>query len=92
MQTFHNHLPQINYNKSICLSYKFRTNISNIESRIGEDRTNKNRRFDLDLRNLDFNAGFPPRQPLFKYNDEHILVGSSRSFWSRFMSTRYTFT
>ena len=60
--------------------------------RIGEDRTKQNRCFDFDLRNLDFNAGFPPRQPLFKYNDNHILVGYSRSFWLRFMSTRYPFT
>ena len=63
-------------------------NSSNLETRIREGRTNQNRRFDSDLRNLDFNAGFPPYQPLFKYNDNHILVGYSRSFWSGFMSTR----
>ena len=39
----------------------------------------KNRLFDSNLRNLDFNAGFPPRHPLFKYNDNHILVSYSRS-------------
>ena len=76
-------------NKSICFSYAFRANISNLETRIGEDRTNQNRRFDSDLWNLDFNAGFPPHQRLFKYNDNHILVGYSRSFWSGFMSTQY---
>ena len=72
---------------SICFSYAFRKNSSNLETRIGEDRTNQNRCFDSDLRNLEFNAGFPPHQPLFKYNDNHILVGYSRSFWSGFMST-----
>ena len=51
--------------------------------RIGEDRTNQNRRFDSDLRSLDFNVGFPPRQPLFKYNGNHILVVYSRSFFVR---------
>ena len=48
--------------------------------RIGEDRTNQNRCFDFDLQNLEFNAGFPPRQLLFKYNDNHILVGYFRNF------------
>ena len=62
------------------LFYAFRTNSSNLETRIGEDRTNQNRRFDSDLRNLDFNTGFPPSQPLFKYNDNHISVGYTRSF------------
>ena len=78
--------------KSICFSYAFRANISNIETRIGEDGTNQNRCFDSDLRNLDFNAGFPPHQPLFKYIDNHILVDYSRSFLSGFMSIRYPFT
>ena len=91
LKTFQNQFLQINLNNSICFSYAFRTNSSNLETRIGEDRTNQNRRFDSDLRNLDFNTGFPPRQPLFKYNDNHILVGYSRSFWSGFMSTRYPF-
>ena len=54
--------------------------------------TNQNRHFHSDLQNLDFNAGYLPLQPLFKYNDNHILVGYSRSFLSRFMSTRYPFT
>ena len=89
MQTFHNHFFEINEINSICFSYAFRTNSSNLEMRIGDDRTNQNRRFDSNLWNLDFNAGFPPRQPLLKYNDNHILVGYSRSFWSGFMSTRY---
>ena len=55
--------------------------------RIGEDRTNQNRRFDSDLQNLNFNVGFPPHHPLFKYNDNHILVGYFRSFSLGFIST-----
>ena len=51
--------------------------------KIGEDRTNQKRRFDSDLWNLDFNAGFPSHHPLFKYNDNHILVGYSRSFFGQ---------
>ena len=87
----------INFFKSIktiqyAFFYAFRTNSSNLETRIEEDRTNQNRRFDSDLQNVDFNADLPPRHPLFKYNDNHILVGYSRSFWSGFMSTRYPFT
>ena len=39
MQTFHSQLPQIIKNKSICFSYTFRINISNLETGIGEDRT-----------------------------------------------------
>ena len=89
LQIFHNQFLQINYNNSICFSYAFIINRSNLETRIGEDRTNQNRRFDSGLRNLDFNAGFPLGQPLFKYNDNRILGGYSRSFWSEFMSTRY---
>ena len=59
----------------------------NLKRGIEVGRTNQNRRFDSDLQNLDFNAGFPPCQPLFKYSDNHTLVGYSRSFWSGFMST-----
>ena len=80
MQTFHNHFSQINKNNSICFSYAFRTNSSNLKTRIGEDGTNQNCRFDSNLRNLDFNVNFPPRQPLFKYNDNHILVVILRVF------------
>ena len=61
--------------------YAFRTNSSNLETIIGKDITNQNRHFDSDLQNLNFDVGFPPRQPLFKNNDNHILVGYSSSFW-----------
>ena len=80
MQTFHNHFSQIN---SICFSYVFRTNSSNLETRIGEDRTYQNHSFDSNHRNLDFNVDFPHRQPLFKYNDNHILVGYTMSFFGQ---------
>ena len=38
--SYANQLSQINQNKSICFSNTFRTNISNLETRIGVDRTN----------------------------------------------------
>ena len=38
--SYANQLSQINQNKPICFSNTFRTNISNLETRIGVDRTN----------------------------------------------------
>ena len=67
----------------ISLSFKYFRN----RERVSEQT--KNRRFDS---NLDFNTGFPPRQALFKYNDNYILVGYSRSFWLGLISIQYSFT
>ena len=80
-----NHLKQIISNTNqyalSCQSFpKFKSfrNYSNILE-LEREFENKPKIVTYNLWNLDLNASFPPRQPLFKYNDNHILVGYSRS-------------
>ena len=84
--SFHKQLSQIISNTNQCAlscqsfpKFKSFHNYSNILEIEREFENKPNRCFDSNLWNLNFKAGLPPRQPLFNYNDNHILVSYSRS-------------